>query len=142
MSLAIYLKNLGYQPSTIKRYLAFERELVFYFSIDERSELGRLVPVAQRKSLKTFKDLNAKDLLQFIEDKSNQQLKRNSLQNTISRIQKYYDYLGIENPIKGLKLKGKQETEKVLYLSEKQLDIIYDSYLKNFCSLIMLHCQL
>ena len=115
MSLEKYLKNEGYSPSTIERHLAFEKELIFYFSIER----------------KKIKDLTSKDLLSFIEEKNNQQLKRNSLQNILSRIQKYYDYLGIENPIEGLQLKGKKAAEKALYLTEKQLDIIYQSYLKN-----------
>ena len=124
MSLEKYLKNQSYSPTTIKRYLAFEKELVFYFSIVNN-------PNCNIGKNKTIKDLNSKDLLSFIEEKNNQQLKRNSLQNTLSRIQKYYDYLGIENPIEGLELKGKKATEKALYLTEKQLDIIYQSYLKN-----------
>ncbi|WP_052600288.1 site-specific integrase [Aureispira sp. CCB-QB1] len=131
MSFKNYLINLKLSSSTINRYLSFEKELLTYFLSDERSELGAVVPVAQKKRAKKLKALNYNDLLSYFNTKKSNNLKRSTLVHLLNRIQHYYDYLGVENPLKDFRLKGSEKPSSMVFLSPAQLKQIAVCYHQN-----------
>ena len=131
MSFKTYLIDLKLSTSTIERYLSFEKEFILYFSNDERSELGELVPVAQRGRAKRIKALTYNDLLSYFNSKKLNNLKRTTLLHVLNRIQHYYTYLGVENPLRGFQLKGFEKSAQMVFLSVVQLKQIMVYYHQN-----------
>ena len=115
MSFKNYLQNLEFSPSTISRYLSFEREFSLYFS----------------NANKKLKDLTYNDLLSYVNAKQQSKPKRSTLVLLLGRIQQYYNYLGVENPIQDFRLKGYEQPTKPPILTANQLKQIAVVYHQN-----------
>lgn len=115
MSFEMYLQHLEFSPSTIKRYLSFEKEFISYFSIENKSTKG----------------LDYNDLLSYVNAKQESKPKRSTMVLLLGRIQQYYNYLGLENPIQDFRLKGYEQPNKPPILTANQLKQIAVVYHQN-----------
>ncbi len=115
MSFEKYLKEQGYKATTVQRYLAWLKGFKLYFSIEN----------------KQLNKLTYNDLLGYLNDKEQGNLKRSTLVLLLGRIKKYYQYLKLENPLTDFKLKGYESSHKALTLTKDQLEQIIQVYRQN-----------
>lgn len=115
MSFKNYLIDLKLSTSTINRYLSFEKEFILYFSSEN----------------KKLKDLTYNDLLSYFNTKKSNGLKRSTLVHLLNRIEHYYSYLGVENPLEDFTLKGSEKPALMVLLSSLQLKQISVCYHQN-----------
>lgn len=115
MNFENYLKRQGYKATTVQRYMAWLKGFELYFSIEN----------------KCIKNLVYKDLLGYLNDKEQGNLKRSTLVLLLGRINKYYQYLKVENPLADFTLKGYENSYKTAVLSKEQLEQIIQVYRQN-----------
>lgn len=104
-----YLESLGYTPSTINRYLSWERSFLAYFNGRQPEQLTKM------------------DLLEYI---NSRELGRSSLQLLLGRLRRYYYYLEIPYPLADFKLRGKPIVKETTHLKReevRQLVRVYSS---------------
>lgn len=75
--------------------------------------------------------LNYNQLLEYIIYKENQGIKRATLVHILNRIQVYFNYLQVDNPLEHFKLKGAKPSEEKVFLSAAQLKGISTLYFQN-----------
>jgi integrase/recombinase XerD len=103
MNFEQYLIKSEYSESTIKRYLSWEREFLRYF-------VGFRV-----------QELDYNQLLSYVVEKETKGLTRSTLIHILARIERYYQYLQLPNPIEGFKLKGYNREQERRYLDADDL---------------------
>lgn len=104
MSFEKHLFSLNFTSKTVNRYLVWEREFKRYFE-------GQ-----------TIQELSYNDLLSYFQDKQSKQLTRSTLVHILSRIKRYYSYLGVNNPLENFQLKGYDKPRQIHYLSVEELE--------------------
>jgi integrase/recombinase XerD len=104
MSFKKYLQQANYSASTIKRYLSWEGEFLRYF-VGYKAE-----------------ELDYNQLLSYLVNKEAKGLARGTLVHILARIKRYYQYLGVPNPLEGFKLKGYERAAVRRYLDAEELE--------------------
>lgn len=108
-----YLENLGYQKSTIARYLSWESSIKQYFVGQELKNLGYV------------------DWLNYIDVQEKQGNKASTLQLLLGRIARYYGYLEQSNPLEEFSIKGRILRSKGQLLNVQQLQQLSIVYHRN-----------
>ena len=107
-----YLKNQKFTPSTIEKYLAWEKSFEKWLN---------------RRSLES---LTYNDLVHYVQVEKGH-LKHSSTVLLLKKIDHYYQTQNLENPLADFKLKSSENRTYSSLLSEKQLQDIWWIYSKN-----------
>ena len=81
--------------------------------------------------LKSLEELTYNQLLEYIMYKESQGIKRATLVHILNRIQVYFNYLEVDNPLEHFKLKGAKQNEEKVFLTAAQLKGINILYFQN-----------
>ena len=106
-----HLASAGYRNGTIKKWLYWLTNWELW-----RNSVG-----------KNLEELNAKDLLDYLESKSN--LSAVSLEMQLRNLRYYYSYKGLECPLADFKIAVKNGLASYDYLSENDLRLLYQKSL-------------
>lgn len=81
--------------------------------------------------MRPIQKLSYNQLLDYIMHKEKQGIKRATLVHILNRIQVYFDYLKVDNPLEYFKLKGERYKAEKVFLSNAQLKGISSIYFQN-----------